>query len=220
MPKTYDTAPPEVKTRAENLIERNHHDLWKVEARIDYLYATNDTGDAVSHRGYPALAVVRIVNLKDRTKGMGDAEITIDAAKYRWMTPEQQDALLDHELHHLIVLRDDDGLAKIDDLGRPRFRMRKHDFDFGWFTEIAERHGMNSPEVTQAKLMWDNANQSLFPFLEGKVIEAVEVPTRSNPLESPDTKVTLSAGGKSVTVTGEQFANAAKTIGKSGGKKK
>ncbi len=177
MPKTYDTAPSNVKQRADALIERNHEDLWKVEAKIDYLFATNDRGDAVSHRGYPALAVVRIVNLKDRTKGMGDAEITIDAAKYLRMTPEQQDALLDHELHHLIVMRDDDGMAKTDDLGRPRFKMRKHDFDFGWFTEIATRHGMNSPEVTQAKMMWDEANQSLFPFLADKTYEAEEMPT-------------------------------------------
>lgn len=177
MPKVYEPAPPEVKRRADKLIERNHTDLWKVEAHIDYLFASNDTGDAVSHGGYPALAVVRIVNLKDRTKGMGDAEITIDAAKYLRMTPEQQDALLDHELHHLIVMRDDDGLAKLDDQGRPRFKMRKHDWQMGWFTEIAERHGMNSVEVTQAKMMWDDANQSLFPFLTNcKTIEAEVLP--------------------------------------------
>lgn len=215
MPKTYDTAPPEVKRRADKLIERNHSDLWKTEATIDYIFAVNDTGDAVSHRGYPALAVVRIVNLKDRTKGMGDAEITIDAAKYAVMTPEQQDALLDHELHHLIVVRDDDGMAKTDDIGRPKLKMRKHDYDFGWFQVIAERHGMNSPEVTQAKIIWDDAHQSLFPFLEDKVIEATVLPTeRQNPLTKPDTTVTLSAGGKSVTMSGEEFSSATATITK------
>jgi hypothetical protein len=181
MPKTYEEAPSHVATRANKLIERNHSDLWKVEARIDYIFAHNDTGDAVAHRGYPALAVVRIVNLKDRTKGMGDAEITIDAAKYLMMTEAQQDALLDHELHHLIVMRDDEGLAKTDDIGRPRFRMRKHDWDFGWFNVIAERHGLNSPEVTQAKLIWDHSHQALFPFLEdcrNKTIEAETVPPK------------------------------------------
>lgn len=211
MPKTYEPAPPEVKRRAVKLIERHHDDLWKAEVTIDYLFATNDTGDAVSHRGYPALAVVRIVNLKDRTKGHSDAEITIDGAKYLRMTPEQQDALLDHELHHLIVLRDDDNLVKTDDQGRPRLKMRKHDFDFGWFTVIAERHGLNSPEVTQAKIIWDEANQSLFPFLEDKVIEATVVPSdgKKNPTPQEGT-VTISGGGKSVTLTTKQLERAAK----------
>lgn len=178
MPKTFEPAPPTVKARANALIERHAglHDLWKCELRIDYLFATNDTGDAVSHRGYPALAVVRIVNLKDRTKGMGDAEITIDAAKYIKMTERQQDALLHHELHHLIIVGDDEGKVKLDDQGRPKLKMRKHDYDFGWFTDIAELYGLDSPEVTQAKIIWDDAHQSLFPFLADKVIDAEEVP--------------------------------------------
>ncbi len=203
MPKAYEPAPPTVKARANALIERHAalHDLWKCELKIDYLYATNDTGDAVSHRGYPALAVVRIVNLKDRTKGMGDAEITIDAAKYMKMTERQQDALLHHELHHLIIVSDEEGHVKLDDQGRPKLKMRKHDYDFGLFTDIAEIYGMDSPEVTNMKIMWDNAHQALFPFLEDcRTIEAEVIPG----LRPPNTPAALLAAADKATASKER----------------
>ncbi len=214
MPKAYEPAPPTVKARANALIERHAglHDIWKSELRIDYLYATNDTGDAVSHRGYPALAVIRIVNLKDRTKGMGDAEITIDAARYMRMTERQQDALLHHELHHVIVVHDDDGKVKTDDQGRPKLKMRKHDFDFGWFTDIAELYGLDSPEVTQAKVMWDEANQALFPFLHDKVIDVGGTPDAGHDRES----ATPPAG--SIDKKAPKSARALKAAAKKGAK--
>lgn len=163
--KTYDIAHAEVAQRARRLIAEHYSDLANAEVTIDFLFANNDTGHAVSHHGYPALAVVRIISLKDRTAGRKDAEITIDQKAWEAMSPAQRDALLDHELNHLIVARDQDNAFARDDLHRPKLKMRKHDYDFGWFTEIARRHGENSPEVFQAKMIWDKDGQAYFPML-------------------------------------------------------
>ena len=172
--KTFEIAPPEVAARANALIQKYHTDLDCAGVRIDYVFAHDEDGDPVSHHGYPAVAVVRVVNLKDRTKGLADAEITIDAKIYAAMKPEQQDGLLDHELYHLIVPRDDEGEFKQDATGRPRLKLRKHDWQMGWFTEIAKRHGPNSPEVFQAQILWDKAGQAFFPMLLGEAPPATK----------------------------------------------
>ncbi len=169
--KTYEPAPEEVRERAGILIEKFHADLFSTQAKIDYVFARNDGGDAIKHHGYPALAVVRILSLKDRSMGRGDAEVTIDAENYLSMDDDQRDALLDHELHHLIVCRDNENAVKTDDLNRPVFQMRKHDWQLGFFTVIAQRHKMASPEVTQATRMMLRDGQYYWPQLAGKIID-------------------------------------------------
>jgi hypothetical protein len=210
MSKTYEHAPDEVSERASEIIEKFHDDLYAAEVKIDYIYARNDKGYAVTHHGNPALAVVRIVSLKDRAKGHGDAEITIDADAYEAMSGEQKDGLLDHELYHLIVRYAKDGCVKTDDLNRPMFKMRKHDWDMGWFTAVARRHGRNSPEVTQAQILWANDGQAYFPMLtDGEAQkDSIDISERvvdafaENPPNFGDgiDSVKISAGGKSVTI--------------------
>lgn len=165
MPKIYDTAPDIVAAQAQALIDQFHPDLNEAQVKIDYIFAFNETGHAITLHGKPCLGLCKIINLKDRSKGMGDVEIQLDGAAWKSMTEDQRNALLDHELEHVIVVRNDDGDIKTDDLNRPKIRMKKHDYDFGWFECIARRHGINSPEVTQAKLLWDESGQAFFPML-------------------------------------------------------
>jgi hypothetical protein len=151
--KTYDQAPDEVRERVIALIKKYHPDLELVQLRVDLLMASTDTEDAhaVTLGGYPCLAVVKIVGPKERAKGCGDAEIVIDRDAYEAMSGAKRDALLDHELYHLEITRDKMGRPKKDDHQRPKLKMRKHDFQFGWFAEIARRHQENAIEVQQAQ---------------------------------------------------------------------
>lgn len=164
--KAYDLAPEHIVKRTERMLETHHQDLANIGLKLDILIATSDNGPAVAVGGYPALACIRVLNIKDRVKGNGDAEITIDASAYEKMSSAQQDALIDHELAHLLLCRDEEGAALFDDHDRPKLKMRKHDYQFGWFTEIARRHGQNSVEVTQAKILWQEDGQSFFPTLQ------------------------------------------------------
>jgi len=168
--KTYDQAPPEVHERVKKLIKRYHPDLEKVGLRVDLLMASTDTDDghAVTHQGYPALAIVRIITLKDRAKECGDAEIVIDRDAYEAMEDEQRNALLDHELYHLEIMRDKLGQPKRDDHARPKLKMRKHDVQVGWFHEIARRHAEHSHEVRQATEIYEQNGQLYFGFAEAK----------------------------------------------------
>lgn len=166
--KTYEIASAEVTSKIKALIEAYHPKLEEAGVTIHALFARSSGGNAVTHGGYPALAVVRIVSLKDRVKGMRDAEIVIDEENFEELSDAQQDGLLDHELHHLETVPDEDGGFERDKAGRPKLTMRKHDVQIGWFTEIAKRHGVNSPEQIQARKLFDKYGQSFFPFLEEK----------------------------------------------------
>lgn len=170
----YQLAPKEVAQRAGRMIEAHHPDIENAKVQIDYLYAyaKDPEEPGLKLHGYPALAICKITSLKDRVKGMGDCEISIDAKRYSEMSDAQKDALLDHELEHIQIKRDEDGLFKTDDIGRPALKMKLHDFDFGWFSSIAQRHGNNSIEVQQAHSIFDSAGQYLFPSLAPAALPA------------------------------------------------
>lgn len=172
---TYQKAPAEaVKTMAEVLCKfESHKPLIEAKVTIDLLFAycdrDDDTGKpknaALMLNGYPCLGVARIVNLKDRVKGLADAEICIDGD---WWTEKAQEgqkvALLDHELYH-IALKTRKELLQFDDHGRPKLRMRKHDIQVGWFAVVAERNGADSMEQTQAKAIMENLGQFFWSAL-------------------------------------------------------
>lgn len=169
MSKIYDFCPDDVKERVAALVHANHPDLELAGVTFDLMYVSRDDDDdstkpVLSLHGVPCLAIARIVPLKERAKGCNDAEILIDMARFKDSTDAQKDALLDHELQHFDVQHDADGCVKRDDQQRPKLKMRPHDYDLGWFTIIAQRHGAASIEVQQARALFDADGHRLFPF--------------------------------------------------------
>lgn len=152
---TYEAAPAEAVRRIEALVEKYHGPLRDAGVAIDCLFAFptvnangDDVGNAVSHGGYRCAAKVRVIGLKDRSKGMGDAEIVVDGRQWDEWDDGERDAVLDHELEHLELVRKK-GAVATDDGGRPRLRCIKHDHQHGWFDAIVRRHGTKSLEWQQ-----------------------------------------------------------------------
>jgi hypothetical protein len=147
-----------------------HKSLIQSPVQIDYVFAFADLdtdgfprNDALRLGGVKCLGIARIISTKQRALGRGDAEISLDGDWWREASVEQQKALLDHELHHLTVKMSKLGTPVTDDLQRPKLKMRRHDYDFGWFSIIAARHGKASQECVQAKQILDGAGSFLFP---------------------------------------------------------
>lgn len=162
---TFQKDTGEVKDLAAKLIARFPENEPLKNARIDYVFAHADldetTGepinDALTKGGMRALGIARKLPLKDRTMGRGDAEISLDGDWWKEQDEDAQAALLDHELHHIVVTE------KRDNLGRPIIKLRKHDIEFGWFSTIAARHGSISMERTQARKIVEIYGQLIFP---------------------------------------------------------
>lgn len=170
MAKIYDRCPDSVRDRLQALIARYHPDLLIAEVSFDLMFVARDDEEDSSKpvltlHGVPALAIVRIVSTRDRAKGCADVEIVIDRDRFNDCGERRQDAILDHELTHVVVLKEKDGIGiQTDDQHRPRLKLKPHDYDFGWFEAIARRYGSDAVEVQQARRLWDEHGQAFFPF--------------------------------------------------------
>lgn len=173
---TFQKAPQSVIDMALDILTQfeTHKPLLDARVKIDFVFAHGDrddngniVSDAITKDGRRVYGQARKIGLKDRAKGMGDAEILIDADYWAEIDSLAQRALLDHELHHLAVKIDKRGLVR-DDLGRPVIQLRKHDHQFGWFNVIAERHKDHSIEVQQAMAIYNSAGQLYWPQLVGR----------------------------------------------------
>lgn len=167
---TYQLAGPEAWGIMLEVMKQYHGQLHEAGVRVDVLFAhapTDSNGDttspALKYHGHGCAAEVRIISLRDRVAGRGDAEITLNGDQYDLWTGCQLRAILDHELTHLELRVDDRGAVKRDDADRPKLRLREHDQEFGWFDSVARRHGEDSTEVRQAtRLVDSNALQQLY----------------------------------------------------------
>lgn len=161
--KTYANANQDLRQRGQQIIEAHHPELHEAGILIDFIWAISNGGPAITVNGYPAAGCCKVVSLKDRAMGRGDIEIQIDKRKWESTGEKTQDALLDHEITHIEPITDVIGAQELDAIGRPRFCLRKHDYQFGWFTEIAERYGDASYEVAQATQLLNRDGQQYFP---------------------------------------------------------
>lgn len=154
-------APPEIPAMLADLVAANHPTL--ASAAVTFLVQMHESKNGLHLRGWPAAAVAKIVPEKDRTgattPGLPDCRITIDAKTWTYLSGEKRLALLDHELQHfeavgeMVSFDEPDPdkpdafrkvlrfVAKIDDAGRPKIRMRPHDWECHGFRAILERHG-------------------------------------------------------------------------------
>lgn len=169
---TYEKNPREVVNLAAEVLSMHatHQPLLDAKVKIDYLFAFpkydekgNPVGDAIKQHGVKALGLAKVVSLKDRVKGNGDAEIIVDAEWWKVSEDKSRKALLDHELHHLSLKTNKHGKVDTDDINRPKIILRKHDWQFGWFNLIAERNGVHSLERQQATEIAQESGQLYWP---------------------------------------------------------
>jgi hypothetical protein len=162
MSKRYDRASDDVVQHIRKLREKYYDYLEEVT--VGAMFVSDEDGvPCLEHRGYPAAAVCRLVPSRDRAAGLSDVMIIIDRAVWQTYDAKQKAALVDHELYHIEpVIKD--GVQKYDAQERPKCKIRKHDYQFGWFDEIANRHGEASCEVSQAKMLVEMSGQLYFNF--------------------------------------------------------
>lgn len=144
MPTTYEKCDDSVGVIVRGVMEQYHLDLTEAGVTIALLFARNSEDAPVKLHGYPCAAVVRKTGLKDRAKGNADAEIVIDEMHWNSLNDAERRALIDHELYHLEVVLDENNAIELDDLGRPKLRLKLHDTQIGIFRTIITRHGRHA----------------------------------------------------------------------------
>lgn len=162
--KTYSQA-PDVTNVIERVQQECHEELKGVTVAGLFAFHSESSLPVLKHGGYPAGAIVRITPLKERVMGVADSTIVVDRAGWLTMSQPQRDALIDHELTHLErKVNKKTGRPTYDAFSRPKLVMRRHDHQFGWFDEVAQRHGEASPEMRQARALMEASGQLYFDF--------------------------------------------------------
>ena len=164
--KTYSPGSEELERCVQKMRTRYHPELEGVTIGLLFVFDPEDSAKQVlQHGGYAAAAMIRKTPLRERALGTADAVMIVDRAFWMSIKGQQCEALVDHELYHLKRCIDPETKQKlVDALGRPKLEMRKHDRQFGWFDEIAKRHGEFSMEVRQAKSLMAETSQLYFDF--------------------------------------------------------
>jgi hypothetical protein len=166
-----------------------HRSLHDADVRVGVLFAANENGDPIKAGGYPALAQIKIVSLKDRLTKEFDAELLIDLAEWDDLSHAEREALIDHELTHLVLAessyrqeRDANGHTipdpvtgepkeviqfKVDDLNRPKLKIRKGDFNLGdGFDSVIKRHRTSALEFIHLRKLHSRAERLYDESLE------------------------------------------------------
>lgn len=157
---------------AEALRAEFHPDLERFEVTVGYMfaYASRDAegqpkGPALHRQGVAAAAEVCITPLKLRALGIPDAVITLDGDNWRKWPEATLRAVLDHELHHIEVVKEEGtNVCRSDDLGRPKLKLRPHDFEVWGFDLIVARHGAAAMETRAIEQLKARKFQATFSF--------------------------------------------------------
>src|ERR1700679_2515782 len=151
MPKTYSNATTEVLDLLEEIKNTPAHQrLVNADVKIGVVMAfaavNEETGERkgyaiTGYAGAPAAAQIKIVGLKDRLVKKYDVELMIDGDNWPETPENTQRALLDHELTHILIT------DKLDDLERPKLKIRDEDFICWGFLEVVQRWGRDAIEA-------------------------------------------------------------------------
>lgn len=165
MATTYNTASPANLELLRQAIDRYHLRLDQVGVTVGMMHACNPSGPALTHGGFPRLALVRVNSLRDRAEGKPDATVFVDAVEFIELTEAQKIALLDRVLTGLeLVVDAKGGGLKRDDLGRPKLKTRRPDYQTSGYWDVVDRHGKEALESMQFQALHKTFAQRSFPW--------------------------------------------------------
>lgn len=159
----FTVADDEISQRLAAVMKEQHAELHRAAVTVGVLMCESQNGGpSMSLHGYPCAAKVAVVNVKYRVLGVADAMILIAGEIWKTLDEDSQEALLDHELRHLVVVTDKYGIAR-DCAGRPKLNTVPHDYHLGGFHENVRLYGRRALEaMSLAQVIASQTGQLLF----------------------------------------------------------
>ena len=153
MKTVYQRAQQSVLDMVYEVMRSYHPDLDTNDVKVAVTMVSKFDADdnefhALKHHGAEANATIKCVSAKRRVHVDHDLEMDIDGLFWRTATAAQQRALIDHELTHVIVVKDEKGQPKRNDLDHIRLRLRPDEWTLTGFACVIERHGLAATEAS------------------------------------------------------------------------
>lgn len=149
---------------ADELIAAHHPHLAQARIAFAYSYSWDEDAD-----GRLTLGKVKRAGDLDRDLHQYDFVILLNKLMVsHQFTLAQTRALIDHQLCHCEVARNDAGEIKVDEADRTVYRIRRHDIEE--FSEVVARHGLWMKDLEHmAAIMAQHARE---PLLQEQPAEA------------------------------------------------
>ena len=235
--KIYTECSDDVRGLCSSVLKEHHREVCELKPNIGIYFVEYDSDTkesaALKHKELPPVlrlhgvacaATIKQNSYTDRVQGKPDVTIVINAEAWDEYSIEQRTALLDHELTHLIPKFNKEGDYCVDDLGRPVFKMRQHDWDLSGFAEVTRRHGRAAIEVKAAVNFIAGPDGQMVMQFGG--MQLLPNQNQTNPASDPhllkavrdmcptgDGTVTISMAGKPpVTLTSDTRQNINETL--------
>lgn len=158
---------------------------------VDLVFAFSSSNEEhpLTEKGLPVNGKIKITTLLARSKGESDVELMLDGDLWRQLEPEERAAVIDSFLHGLEIQTKMEAdpvsgdlvdTIKRDDRGRPKLKIKPHDFIIRGYHDVAERHGNALPAVQQLRAIFQTRDmrQAWFPFAE-EVFRAEDAATNN-----------------------------------------
>lgn len=164
--KKFERVDDETRAVIDQVREDYHPDLDGLG--IGALFVSDGDKATLTHKGYPAAALIRKVPPWARALAGLDVAMVIDRFTWTKLDETQRQALVDHELQHVCAEDTKDGW---------KISLRLHDFVVGGFYEVARRWGSAALEVQELhrQLVDDERGQLMLPGLDITSSETGEV---------------------------------------------
>ena len=167
-------APSDAALMLEMVIQKYHDRLVRagVTIGIEFAHKAADSKEptALKLHGRYCQAIASITPYRARVRGCKDAYVTVDNECWAKKNKQERVALLDHELTHFELDLDKDGNLRSDDRGRPKLKMRPHDWEIGGFDEVVQRHGVDTaPESVVVRQYLGRSKQLTLAFDAGEL---------------------------------------------------
>lgn len=175
MVKTYERANADTIGLLKTVMQKSHAELVDLKVRVVVLMVRPETvidqetkqerpkGPAIKEHGHSAAARIKLGKAQDRLLAKYDALIEIDDLIWEMLSKDQRQALLDHELTHLGIRTNKDGVICNDD-GTPKLETVPDDYMLTGFFSVIERHREHALEARSLRVVCENS-QFLFEFM-------------------------------------------------------
>ena len=165
-----------------DVMEKYHWELFEAKIRATIFMVTkvdkfgNHTGEpALKKSGQNVAATVRKANQRELKLGSGDIIVEVDEVAWNDLSVSQSIALFDHELCHIGLKRDKDGVIELTPDDRPKIRMIHHDVEVGIFFDVIARHGSHSLDLLNSNHLFVGVHKANEDYEEAN--EDLEIDT-------------------------------------------
>ncbi|MHC4714463.1 MAG: putative metallopeptidase [Planctomycetota bacterium] len=175
MARVYTRAAAPMDRLVREVMHKHHKHLESEKIKIGTVFVETDADEtsgaappALTDRGMPCLAKIRLAPTRDRILHGCDAVLEIDSQEYDPLDSKVQWALIDHELTHLRLKTNKEGEYVRDGYGRAKLELRPHDWEVSGFTRVVQRYGRNAVEALNFRRVQRDhqiGGQGVFDFM-------------------------------------------------------